>query len=1157
MKRIYSIWILAIAVVLGTRASAQMVGDCVFLQGRYVEVGVAPNGGYGSPVDAPSGYHPNFAGTALCDPGRGTSVTSSRYLGFVADYGRDGWTTGTPPYFGDYYLPGTPQEGWTIQVGTARATAYIPNYQSGCTGYTGALSGTSIGYSNVGGVMKGVWQGTFAGLRIRQTTKLDTNDLFFTVNVVMTNTTSAPINNIYYVRTLDPDNEQTRAGGYTTVNRIDWQIPNPTNKVLVSTTGVTYSNAYLGLGTKDCRAKCMIFNAGLFPSASPDSMWNQLVTGYLYNPAATNTNDVGVALDYKIGTIAANDSTSITYAYILNAAYIDSALNATQPNLYVNSSLSDGDDTINLCAYTLPTLTIRIDTNSFYRWHWTPGTGGIDTTAISNTVTVSTLPITTTYTITGVNISGGCDTIKYRLTLTRNPFGITFNNRDTAICVGNSVGSNVTSSGVLTYAWSPAAGVSNTTLQNPVFTPTVTTTYTLVATGASGCPPTTHSFTIVVYDPPTSVSFDSLYVKTCVGVPVALHATAVPTGVYNYSWSPATGLSNTAISNPVVTPTAAGDIVYTVTVTSGIVSGCSVRDTMRVHTLPNDFTLNNRDTIICRGQSVIGSITGPSEFRYSWSPVTGVSNITRTNPTITPTVSTTYTAAANYARCPEMRHSFSIRVDTLAPSYNFVDTICLGVSDSFDIRVAGPDTGSNDYTYRWTPAADLNNDTIPNPVITPVTAGVHVYNATVSPAALGCSSVSTVTLNVIPNTVSVSPHDTTICKGNFVQVLGSGHPLFSYQWLPTSGIPLSRTLNARISPDTTQTYILIASYVKCPDMHDTIRINVEPKPDVYLGGNRFLCDYDTMHLRAVVTPEWFTGYNYAWSPATDLDMSTSQSVVFNGRATTKLYVDVTTSAGCAGKDSMVITVFPGNFGGSLPDRSFCPGEEVTLVTTPLIPGVKYRWMPSKYVSDSFSSAPDFKPEATTTYTVVASTPEGCTDTFNFTATVYPAAVIMITDSVVLHPGETFHIKNNTNCVTFTWFPTAGLSNSLIPDPVANPELSTTYYVTGFNNNGCKAMDSISVQVEAGTIIKCPNAFTPGKGVNNTFYPNIKGIANLSFMRIYNRWGNLIFESKNLNQGWDGSYNGTPQPFGVYIYEIEAVTNLGKIVTQRGNVTLIR
>jgi gliding motility-associated-like protein len=59
------------------------------------------------------------------------------------------------------------------------------------------------------------------------------------------------------------------------------------------------------------------------------------------------------------------------------------------------------------------------------------------------------------------------------------------------------------------------------------------------------------------------------------------------------------------------------------------------------------------------------------------------------------------------------------------------------------------------------------------------------------------------------------------------------------------------------------------------------------------------------------------------------------------------------------------------------------------------------------------------------------------------------------------------------------------------------------------------------------------------------------------MRIYNRWGNLIFESKNLNQGWDGSYNGTPQPFGVYVYEIEAVTNLGKIVAQRGNVTLIR
>jgi len=177
----------------GSSLYAQISGDCAFLQGRFVEVGIAPNGGFGSTVDAPTGYHPNISSLSLCDPARGTSVASTRYLGFVADFGRDGWTTGTPPYIGDYYLPGTPQEGWAIQVGSSKGTAYIPNYQGGCTGYTGGLTGTTTGYSSGGGTSRAFWTGSFAGLTIKQTTRLDTNDLFFTINVVVKNSTASAI----------------------------------------------------------------------------------------------------------------------------------------------------------------------------------------------------------------------------------------------------------------------------------------------------------------------------------------------------------------------------------------------------------------------------------------------------------------------------------------------------------------------------------------------------------------------------------------------------------------------------------------------------------------------------------------------------------------------------------------------------------------------------------------------------------------------------------------------------------------------------------------------------------------------------------------------------------------------------------------------------
>jgi gliding motility-associated-like protein len=85
----------------------------------------------------------------------------------------------------------------------------------------------------------------------------------------------------------------------------------------------------------------------------------------------------------------------------------------------------------------------------------------------------------------------------------------------------------------------------------------------------------------------------------------------------------------------------------------------------------------------------------------------------------------------------------------------------------------------------------------------------------------------------------------------------------------------------------------------------------------------------------------------------------------------------------------------------------------------------------------------------------------------------------------------------------------------------------------------------------------PNAFAPGNGTNNTFKVSKRGIAQLRYFRVYNRWGNLVFETNDINQGWDGRYKEKEQPTGVYVYSIEAITNTGNIFSKNGNVTLIR
>ena len=105
--------------------SAQIVSGNAFLKGNYIEIGIAPCGTYGSSVVAPAGYHPR-GGTAGPDS-----------LGMVADPFKDGWTTGSPAYMGDYFLPKLPEEGFGVEI---NATNYNNNSLCGTSGIAGSMT---------------------------------------------------------------------------------------------------------------------------------------------------------------------------------------------------------------------------------------------------------------------------------------------------------------------------------------------------------------------------------------------------------------------------------------------------------------------------------------------------------------------------------------------------------------------------------------------------------------------------------------------------------------------------------------------------------------------------------------------------------------------------------------------------------------------------------------------------------------------------------------------------------------------------------------------------------------------------------------------------------------------------------------------------------
>ncbi|HQX96142.1 MAG TPA: gliding motility-associated C-terminal domain-containing protein, partial [Chitinophagaceae bacterium] len=146
-------------------------------------------------------------------------------------------------------------------------------------------------------------------------------------------------------------------------------------------------------------------------------------------------------------------------------------------------------------------------------------------------------------------------------------------------------------------------------------------------------------------------------------------------------------------------------------------------------------------------------------------------------------------------------------------------------------------------------------------------------------------------------------------------------------------------------------------------------------------------------------------------------------------------------------------------------------------------------------------------------------------------------------------------------ITYSWKPTTGLSNPFIPNPVvtvgaAGDEIM--YEVAAINADGCKGEGYVRIKVYKGPTIYVPTAFTPnGDGKNDRFTPIPVGIKNYNYFRVFNRWGQLLFSTTRLHEGWDGKILGREQASGVYIWMIEGVGNDNKVITKKGTMTLIR
>ncbi len=198
--------------------------------------------------------------------------------------------------------------------------------------------------------------------------------------------------------------------------------------------------------------------------------------------------------------------------------------------------------------------------------------------------------------------------------------------------------------------------------------------------------------------------------------------------------------------------------------------------------------------------------------------------------------------------------------------------------------------------------------------------------------------------------------------------------------------------------------------------------------------------------------------------------------------------------------------------------------------------------------------------------LTASVAFGCSTTVSKNITVWPLPTITNVPEIVIPLGfeTTLPITYSDNVVQWNWTPPTSLSCIDCPTPIANPKFNTNYKVTVVDDNGCRASSNIVVRVLCeNRNYFIPNTFSPNNdGQNDVFYPRGRSLDRIQSMRIFNRWGELVFEKKNFPansqaDGWNGMIRGQQAASDAYVYIIEIICDNGQVVPLKGNVTLLR
>lgn len=814
-------------------------------------------------------------------------------------------------------------------------------------------------------------------------------------------------------------------------------------------------------------------------------------------------------------------------------------------------------------------------------WQWKFGDGGISYE--QNPVHI--YPKDGTYTVQLLAGTSSCFHITTKVVHVTSSVKPDFTISPASVCKGGTVSfaANLSDSAyIIGYAWDYGNGspIDSGSTASTVYTKSGQYTVSMIITDINGCVDTVAKPNAVKINGPTA-TFRMANVVNCRGSNVTLTDASTNDGqskIVRWQWDLDDG---TVVDNTTPSPVRhlystidSFSIHLQVTDTAGCTDRTSLPLLVKKEGIIADFVA--ADTITCPGSNISFSNLSkvPSSYTSRWNFGDGSGAVDQ-NPVMAYKTDGVYTVKLTINDGNGCTDSLSRNAYITVKSPQASFSVSNAASSCVPFKVQYTNTSKNYIQQVW----DLNGGTsmAPNPTQYYTEPGVYKTTLVVTSPG-GCTDTATKNITVYNSAdAKLAYLPLNGCKPLHIDLQAHSPQKMSYVWdygdgtIENSDDTLSRHI-----------YLSFGDFIPKVIMRDTAGcvIPVTGSDTIRIKGAtaKFGMDRQLMCDSGMVQFIDSTTFNnpitsYTWNFGDGATSSaTSPSHLFAQPGSYNVSLSVVTQNKCVDTFRFYpikVVASPSIVIGG--DSVVCAGEGMAhlgLYSRPDTSMMKWAWQFPNGRSSALQMPPRqvYRTAGNFTVRAMATNSSGCQTMVTRDILVNPLPSVTLPSVITTKQASAVLIPAVYSDVmqSYQWNLPEGLSCTTCPQPMAAPKLNTKYNVTFVDRNGCRNTGEVQVIVLCNNDnVFVPNTFSPnGDGSNDVFYVRGKGLSRVKTLRIFNRWGQVVFERTNFSvndpsMGWNGTFKGVKSEPGVYVYQVEIFCDNSQVITFDGNVALIR